>query len=39
LALKYVSKEIQEDEEVVLSAVKQNGLALQYANGKVKDKK
>ena len=32
LALKYASKEMQRDKEVVMEAVKKNGWALQYAS-------
>ena len=39
IPLNYASKQLQNDKEVVLTAVKKNGLALDYASNALKDTK
>jgi len=39
LALEYASEKLKDDKEIVLEAVKQDGLALEYASEKLKDDK
>jgi len=39
LALEYASEKLKDDKEIVLEAVKQDGLALQFISEKLKDDK